>query len=153
MRRSFANLGLQAMSIHWQGINHTMQFLRCSAPHLTFRSFMQTGTLIAWKTSFSFVDVKIVVVFRPCCPFIVNTKLRDDEWTLRTNKSQVLYIPSCCEFAFFHSYHYRQRTLRSLPPSDEPSKFYLLVSSHHYIQYLHTESLSFRTSSYGTRSI
>ena len=69
-----------------------MQFLRCSAPHLTFCSFMQTGTLIAWKTSFSFVDVKIDVVFRPCCPFIVNTKLHDDEWTLRTNKSQVLYL-------------------------------------------------------------
>ena len=120
-----------------------MQFLRCSAPHLTFCSFMQTGTQFTWKTLFSFVDVKIDGVdFGPPCLSIVNTKLLDDEWTLRTNKSQVRYLRPVANL------HSSIRTisaapLRSLPPSDEPSRFFyrsrppttFSLSNQHHLQW------------------
>ena len=135
MRRLFANLGLQAMSIHLQGINHTMQFLRCSAPHLTFRSFMQTGTQFAWKTSFSFVDVKIeeLTMGLPAFPLLIQNFSMMNGQCEQTNHRYSLSV--LLRICIIPSYHYRSAPSVAAQPVMCQVVFYLHVSSHHYIQY------------------
>ena len=107
MRWLFANLGLQAMSIHLQSINHTMQFIECSAPYLTFCSFMQTGTQFTWKTSFSFVDVKIeeLTLGLPAFPLLIQNFAMMNGQCEQTNHRYSLSV--LLRICIIPSYNYR----------------------------------------------